>query len=108
MAMYDWEKFSARVLISAIDMAPVERLRICAERGTVLVCGNDNCGQVVKYSSTGSETYSYSNSILLAKPIYSILIDAVMTGRRDVIMEHLNNAKKIFGLMDQTRQSLSI
>jgi scyllo-inositol 2-dehydrogenase (NADP+) len=108
MAMYDWEKFSARVLISAIDMAPVERLRICAEKGTVLVCGNDNCGQVIKYSSNGLETSSYSNSILLAKPIYKILIDAIMTKRRDSIMEHLNNIRKIFSLIDKTRQSLSI
>jgi scyllo-inositol 2-dehydrogenase (NADP+) len=108
MAMYDWKTFSARVLISAIDMAPVERLRICAEKGTVLVRGNDNYGQVIKYSSNRSETSSYSNSILSAEPIYKILIDAIMTEKRDTITECLNNTRKIFSLIDQTRQSLSI
>ncbi|MBD2180600.1 Gfo/Idh/MocA family oxidoreductase [Planktothrix sp. FACHB-1355] len=107
IAIYDWENFSARVLISAVDMAPVERLRICGTKGTVVVRGDDNHGEVIKYSSTTSESRRYSNSLLLATPIYRALIHAITTGQRENIVRYLDNTKKLFSLIDQTRQSFN-
>jgi predicted dehydrogenase len=107
IAIYDWENFSARVLISSMDMAPVERLRICGTKGTVVVSGDDNHGEVIKYSSTTSESRRYCNSLLLATPIYRTLIHAITTGQREHIIRCLDNTKKLFSLIDQTRQSLN-
>ena len=107
IAIYDWENFSARVLISALDMAPVERLRICGTKGTVVVHGDDNYGEVIKYSLTACESHRYSNSLLLAAPIYRTLIHAITTGEREHIFSFLDNTKKLFRLIDKTRQSLN-
>jgi scyllo-inositol 2-dehydrogenase (NADP+) len=107
IAMYDWENFSARILISAMDMAPAERFRICGTKGTVVVRGDDNHGEVIKYSFTACESHRYSNSLLLAAPIYRTLIHAITTGEREHIFSCLDNTKKLFCLIDKTRQSLN-
>lgn len=107
IAIYDWKDFSARILISAVDMAPLERLRICGTKGTVVVRGDDNHGEVIKYSLTGSESRCYSNSLLLAMPLYRTLIHAVTTGEREDIFSGLDKTKKIFSLIDKTRKSLN-
>ena len=107
IAIYDWEKFSARVLISSVDMAPVERFRVCGTKGTVVVCGDDNHGEIIKHCFTGCTSIGYSNAIFLAMPIYETLIYSIITGQRDCIFSHLNNIKKIFSLIDQTRNSIN-
>lgn len=107
MALYDWKNFSARVLISAMDMAPIERLRICGTKGTVVVQGDDNYGEIIKYSLTGSESRTYSTSLLSPAPIYRILVDAVTTGSRDKVFIGLDTTQKLFSLIDATRRSIN-
>jgi scyllo-inositol 2-dehydrogenase (NADP+) len=106
IAIYDWENCSARVLISSVDMAALERIRICGTQGTIVVRGDDNHGEIIKYKSTNSESLTYSNSVNLAAQIYTDLIFAITTGQHQKICDDLDNTKKIFELLDQTRHSL--
>lgn len=105
-AIYDWEDFSARVLISTLDHAPVERLRICGTKGTVVTRGDDNVGEVTLYSPGGLETRPYSTPRLAASALYNDLIAAIVGGSRENVAVRLWQTEKLYTLMEKTLLSI--
>lgn len=105
-AIYDWKEVSARVLVSTLDLAPVERLRVCGTKGTIVTRGDDNVGEVILYSPNGAESRPYATSRLSAAALYRDLITAIQTGMREVVRARLEETRKLYELIDETTRRL--
>lgn len=103
-AVYEWPTFFARVLITTVDFIGAERLRVCGTKGTLVVRGTDESGEVNIHTPSGTKTFPYSTSRLAAAPIYHDLVEAVRTGRREQVNIRLRQTGKLFRLMDATRE----
>ncbi len=106
IAILDWGSFCARLLISAVDMHPLERLRICGSAGTLTVRGSDKDGEIRTYTQNKSQTYKYSNTPLSAAPLYSTLLQAITTGSGTGRAALLGNTRKAYLLLEKIRLSL--
>lgn len=106
-AMFEWDGFCARILISSVDLAPSERWRICGDLGTLIVRGDDVNGTIEIHGLDGRRTqHSYHNSPMLGARYYDALLASV-AGKPASAHRLLRDARKTQEFLEQARNSLN-
>lgn len=107
MAIYDWEAFSARLLISAVDFAPLERFRVCGTEGTAIVRGDDAEGEIEIRKLGGGRKILYENKPEAAFAFYKLLAEAVTESPAPAHRKLVTEVRQVVFLMNKTREMMS-
>jgi predicted dehydrogenase len=108
MAIYDWDSFSVRLLISAVDLAPLERFRVCGTQGTIIVRGDDTEGEIEICKSSGAHKIHYENKPEAAFPFYELLVNAVTDSPASAHQKLVTEVRQIIVLINETRERMSL
>jgi scyllo-inositol 2-dehydrogenase (NADP+) len=105
VAIYEWDSWFARIMISTVDASPLERVRICGTQATLTVLGDDLKGEIVVNGSTETRRSPYENSVFNASVLYDLMSRGVQ-GESGEVNDLVRSARRVLALLEKTRRSI--